>query len=149
MVRYRTFQLRSELVRLRVTEAELEQMHDHVRQQDNPRDGHVQRARGNGLLDVEIRSALQSDEDVQEGRKQNVLLNDVRVQAEARPVQADVEITVPVEVIWPEEEVEVADRMDDHEEDQEKCRPRHSFALALDLVSQSKSKRSGSRCTGR
>ena len=82
---------------------------------------------------MQERVTLESDEDVQKSREQNVLLDNVRVEAEARPVQADVEITVPVEVIWPEEEVEVADHMDDHEEDQEKRRPRHSLTLALDL----------------
>ena len=37
---------------------------------------------------------LERDEDVQKSREQNVLLDDVRVEAKARPVQADVEIAV-------------------------------------------------------
>ena len=49
----------------------------------------------------------------------DVLLDDVGVETEAGPVEADVEVAVAVEIVRSEEDVQITDGVDNHEHDEE------------------------------
>eukprot|EP00971_Amphidinium_carterae_P008288 163605-Amphidinium_carterae.1 len=51
--------------------------------------------------------------------KQNILLNDVGLEAEATPIEAHVEVAIAIEIIRAKENVEIANGMNDDENEQE------------------------------
>ena len=120
---------RAQLVHASHAEAEPEEVDHHEGEERHARDRQVQLARGNRVVDGDVPRALQRHHDVQHSRKQDVLLDDVHVEAEAGPVEADVEVSVAVEVIRSQEDVEVAHRVDDDEHEEEHGRAREANAV--------------------
>ena len=83
-------------------EAELEGDH-HEGEERHAVDRQVQLARRSRVVDGDVPRALQRHRGVQHRREQDVLLDDVRVEAEADPVEVDA--SVAVEVIRSQEDV--------------------------------------------
>mmetsp|Transcript_13542 Transcript_13542/g.34069 ORF Transcript_13542/g.34069 Transcript_13542/m.34069 type:complete len:533 (+) Transcript_13542:299-1897(+) len=111
----------------------LEQVHGHESQQHQARDGHVQASGSDGVGNGDVPGPLQPNDDVQEPGQQHVLLDDVGVEPEARPVQAHVEVAVPVEVIRAQEHVQVAHSVHNQEEDQEERAPGQADTVVGEL----------------
>ena len=99
---------------------------------------HCSHARAYAVAQIDIVRALQRDDDVQHCGESDILLDDVRVEPEPSPVQADVEEPIAVEVIRAEEDVKVPNRVHDDEEDEEEGRARQAAGQAR--------KRSQSQC---
>merc|ERR1712007_97408 len=104
---------RANLVGLRLAKAKLEKVYCHEGEQGNARDGEIHLARGHRVVDRDVPGPFQRDEHVEQGGEQHVLLDDVGGEPEAGPIEPHVKIAISVEVVRPEEGVEVADRVDD------------------------------------
>mmetsp|Transcript_90009 Transcript_90009/g.205699 ORF Transcript_90009/g.205699 Transcript_90009/m.205699 type:complete len:492 (+) Transcript_90009:175-1650(+) len=114
-------------------QAVLEQVDAHESKQHQPRDSHVQSSGSDGIGNGDVPSPLEPDYDVQKPGKQHVLFNDVGVEAEAGPVQAHVEVSVPVEIVGSQENVQVAHSVHNQEEDQEERTPGEADTIVGEL----------------
>mmetsp|Transcript_54684 Transcript_54684/g.171694 ORF Transcript_54684/g.171694 Transcript_54684/m.171694 type:complete len:633 (+) Transcript_54684:173-2071(+) len=129
---------RADVVRAKlsgVAEAELEEVDGHEGHEHEAGDGEVQHAEAGGAhqLDLHVPGPLQADNDVQDDGEEDVLLDDVGGEAEAGPVQADVEVAVAVEVVGPFEDVQVSHGVDDNEDKQENGTAGEAVAVVGDL----------------
>mmetsp|Transcript_89046 Transcript_89046/g.197836 ORF Transcript_89046/g.197836 Transcript_89046/m.197836 type:complete len:400 (+) Transcript_89046:23-1222(+) len=118
-----------------VTEAELEEVDRHEGEEHKARDGEIQHANALALCQCELHvpGPLEANEDVQQNGQENVLLHDIGREAEAGPVEAHVEVAIAVEVIGALEDVEVADRVDNDEEDEKDGAARQAKTVVGDL----------------
>jgi len=66
---------------------------------------------------------------VKHGTQDDVFLNDICRQAEAGPIQANIEVAITIEVIRAHEHVEISDTVDHHEEDEQDCRTSEACAV--------------------
>merc|ERR1712151_645482 len=48
-----------------------------------------------------------------------IFLHNVRFETEARPIQSNIEISIPIEVVWTKEDVEISNSMDNDEQEEE------------------------------
>mmetsp|Transcript_54685 Transcript_54685/g.171699 ORF Transcript_54685/g.171699 Transcript_54685/m.171699 type:complete len:630 (+) Transcript_54685:168-2057(+) len=115
---------RADVVRAKlsgVAEAELEEVDGHEGHEHEAGDGEVQHAEAGGAhqLDLHVPGPLQADDYVQDDSEEDVLLDDVGGKAEASPVQAHIKVAIAIEVVGPLEDVQIADSMDDEEDQQE------------------------------
>mmetsp|Transcript_102858 Transcript_102858/g.296188 ORF Transcript_102858/g.296188 Transcript_102858/m.296188 type:complete len:378 (-) Transcript_102858:755-1888(-) len=117
-VRRRADVVRAELVR--VAEAELEEVNGHEGQEDQARDGQIERPPTLGLhqSQLHVPSALYTDECMQENRQGDVLFDDICGQTKACPVETHIKIAIPVEIIRAFEHMQIADGVDHDEQDQ-------------------------------
>mmetsp|Transcript_150851 Transcript_150851/g.366388 ORF Transcript_150851/g.366388 Transcript_150851/m.366388 type:complete len:343 (-) Transcript_150851:1566-2594(-) len=115
----------------RVAEAELEEVDSHESHEHEAGDCQVQHSHSGALhqFKFHVPCALQSHTGVQQDGQNEVLFHNVGGQTEASPVQAYVEVAVTIEVIRPFENVKVAHRMDDDENQEEYCAPRQAAAV--------------------
>jgi len=100
-------------------EAELEKMDGHEREECNARNRKVQLASRNCHVQGDLVCALQGHTHMQQGTDCDVLLNNIGFKTESRSIQTHVEVSVTVEVIRPEEDMEIANGMDDDENKEE------------------------------
>ena len=96
-------EVRAELVS--VTKAELEQVDLDEGHQYEARDGQVEHAESRTFdkCELHVPRALQAHNDVQNDGEQDVLLDKVRGQPEARPIEVHVEVAVVIEAYDPVE----------------------------------------------
>mmetsp|Transcript_89857 Transcript_89857/g.279647 ORF Transcript_89857/g.279647 Transcript_89857/m.279647 type:complete len:261 (+) Transcript_89857:239-1021(+) len=120
---------------LGVAEAELEEVDGHEGHQHEARESKVQHGHPRALheLELHVPRALQPNHDVHQDAEDQVLLHEVGGQPEAGPIQTHVEVTVAIEVVGALEDVEVADGVDDDEDQEEDRAPRQADAVAGDL----------------
>merc|ERR1719210_1789523 len=85
------------------SEAELEEVDCHECEQGNPRDSQIQLPRGDLVGKVDVPCPLQCHEHMEQDRQQNVLFHDICRKAQASPIQANIEISVSVEIIGTQE----------------------------------------------
>ena len=72
----------------------------HEREQHQTSDSQIQLATHQSRRQLLISSPLQTREDVLQRTQQPIFLDDVLLESKACTVQTNVEITVPVEVVW-------------------------------------------------
>merc|ERR1740139_6586 len=94
-------------------------MDSHEGEQSETCDCKVQLARRQRIRQRDVPRPLQCNKHMKQNRQQNIFLDNVCWKAKARPVQANIEITVPIEIVRAHEDMEIADSMDDDEEDEE------------------------------
>ena len=87
---------RAQLVHVSHAEAEPEEVDHHEGEERHAVDRQVQLARGSRVVDGDVPRAPHRHHGVQHRRKQDALLNDVRVEAEADPVEVDASVAVEV-----------------------------------------------------
>mmetsp|Transcript_76137 Transcript_76137/g.172154 ORF Transcript_76137/g.172154 Transcript_76137/m.172154 type:complete len:203 (+) Transcript_76137:302-910(+) len=118
-----------------VTETELEEVDGHESHQHQSRDRQVQGTDAGRLHQrkLHVPGPLQPNEGMENDGKQDVLLDNVAGQAKTGPVEAHIEVTVPVEVIRTLEDVKIANSVDDDENDEEDCTPRQTHTVVGDL----------------
>mmetsp|Transcript_14698 Transcript_14698/g.15963 ORF Transcript_14698/g.15963 Transcript_14698/m.15963 type:complete len:220 (+) Transcript_14698:150-809(+) len=101
------------------TESELIQMDHHEGEQGDPGNCQVHLSGIQSIVHTDIPCPLNGHNHMQQSCQQNVLLDDVGLQTESCPVQPHVEISVAVEVIWSQEDVQVSHCVDDDEDKKE------------------------------
>jgi len=110
---------RAQLKLVCLAEAELEEVYGHESQKCNARNGQVQLARCDCVVDGDVPSSFQRHDYVEQSCEQYILLDDVCRETKAGPIQADVEVAVAVEVVRTEEHMKIAYSVDDDKHKQE------------------------------
>merc|ERR1740117_263030 len=102
-----------------VAEAELHKVDRHEGKERKSGDCKVEGPRADAHLKLLVPGTLESDTYMKQHRERDVLLHNVRRQTKASPIEADIEVSIAVEVIRPHEDVQVTDGMDDNEKDEQ------------------------------
>merc|ERR1712118_384287 len=94
-------------------------MNCHESQQNDTSDSQIKLARTQPLLQLGVPSALQTNNHMQHGTEKDVLLYNVGWKSKACPIQTNIEVPITVEIIGTSKNMEVADGMNHHEQDEE------------------------------
>ena len=107
-------------------ETELIQVDHHESQQGDPRNRQVHLPRIQSIVHADVPRPFDGNHHMQQSCQQNVLLHNVGLETESSPVQPHVEVSVAIEVIRSQENVQVANCVDDDEDEEEHGRASQS-----------------------